>query len=549
MLSGCGGSDDPAAQNGGNAGSGGTVDGGGSGGDVGTGGTGLSPGGGQAGSENTGGTSSPGGAAGEGGEGGDGDPEIMGVYVDCEDGDDAGSGSRSSPLKTLAHATQGRASGDTIWILDGVCDGTTQVEFNTMDASIVVPDGVSLRAETPGAVTFNGTYISAGIELEGSSTVSGIHFEQFHGAISAASGTIAIEGTSFVDVTQHAPIRVSGTADATISPGELDSYIGPNQHLLAAVEGQAKLTVSGGALVGDGQGSNTLALFDAAGESQLVLDGVTVQSRMETTLWAGDTADVTMDGCTVLDSGNAVVLAGSAHLALLDSNIEGTVGSGIQFVAGTPELEMIGSSIVDSTAAALLIPDQGGYPLIYMQASTLSGNDGGIDAWLGTTIEIVDSQIVDNDADTAARGINFTLNQVNHLKMRGTTVSGHPLTGIEMVANVGSTLDLGRGDDLGGNTIAGNNTRALSNHGNLMLLIQGGTTVYAAGNTWDPGVQGAASLGSVDPPPGQFAVTSNNVHELSGLNLGQNFYMYGSVDDYSTLRLAEDACVPTNTCP
>lgn len=73
-------------------------------------------------------------------------------------------------------------------------------------------------------------------------------------------------------------------------------------------------------------------------------------------------------------------------------------------------------------------------------------------------------------------------------------------------------------------------------------------SVHAAGNTWTPGVQGAAAAGSTNPLPGQYAVTTGNFRDLTGAQAGENFTTIGAQAAGSKIRVAENAYIPAGTC-
>ncbi len=506
--------------------------------------------GGASGSDSVGGTPAAAGAQSEGGQGGSAGGEVIGAWVDCDSGSDDGTGSEQDPFATLAKAASMVQSGETIVVVDGLCDETTQTEFNTANGKVSLPDGVTLRALSPGGVTFHGVdgYRSAGIEFLGSGAISGVHFEQFGIAITASSGMLTVSDVTFNDVYQGHPFELSGTADVVLTPGEVENYIGANQHTFALLEGQSKLSVNGGALIGaTSSGISGEALFTALDDAQLIFDLVTIEDCTQNVVSVTGNAAATLDKVSIAGSTRPVVISGNAFVSLTHANISDATTAAVSFQSGNPELEMITTTIDGCAGWALYCAIfSNAYPTIAIDDSTISNNGGGIFSNYGATIDITNSQIIDNDL-TGSAGVDLNDTQVNRLKLRGTTISGHQLAGIKAVGVAGSIFDFGRGDSLGGNTFSGNDTSD-AGQANMVVSVAADTTVYAAGNTWEPGIQDAAPGNSVDPLPGQYAV-DGNVWDAIGAATGQNYLIGGPNAATTTLRLAELACVVTNDCP
>jgi hypothetical protein len=501
-------------------------------------------------------------AGGAGGAGPEPEPDVIGAYVDCEAGDDEGEGTLESPLKTLALAVSVAPAGTSIVVLAGLCDETTQVPFNTTNGRVTLPDQVSLRAQVPGTVTFHGVdgYRSAGIELAGSGKISGIHFERFGIAISASSGTVELRDLTFNDVYQGSPLDLSGTAQVTLSPGAVTNYVGDNQRTFAELTGQAKLTVNGGSIEGAlDSGISGAAMFSVTEQSELVLDGVTLDGNAHSGVRVVDSAKLLVQNGSVIRSTASVaccnqasvIVAGTATFELVDSVIEDSPSTGVQLLTGTPTVVARHASITGSAYTAIraeVYSDS--YPSITLEDVELSGNGSGIFSNYGATIDILDSVISDNNRGGCGAGLLLNATQVNSVKLRGTTISAHCSSGASIVGGAGSTFDLGRGNDPGLNVFVGNNPTNTAGQAQIAVNVPAGTMVYAAGNTWTPGVQGAAAAGSVTPPPGQYAVSPGLVMDVVGsVPTGGNFVILGAGANNTTLRVAESACVPTNTCP
>jgi hypothetical protein len=123
--------------------------------------------------------------------------------------------------------------------------------------------------------------------------------------------------------------------------------------------------------------------------------------------------------------------------------------------------------------------------------------------------------------------------QVNQVVLRRTKIQGCA-SGLLLGGAVGSTFDLGRGNSPGLNTFTGASVT------NLRLELAANGTAYAVGNTWDPGIQGAAAVGSVSPKPGEYAIPDGKtVLDIVGAQTGTNYTIAGPNAATTTLRLAE----------
>jgi hypothetical protein len=419
-----------------------------------------------------------------------------------------------------------------------------------------------LRAAVPGTVTFHGVdgYRSAGIELAGSGKISGIHFERFGIAISASSGTVELSDLTFNDVYQGSPLVLSGTAQVTLSPGAVTNYVGDNQRTFAQLTGQAKLIVNGGSIEGAlDSGISGAAMFSVTEQSELVLDGVTLEDNAHTGARVVGSAKLVVQNGSVIRSTASVaccnqasiIVGGTATFELLDSVIEGSPATGVQLVTGTPKVVARRASINDSAYTAISAEVYSdAYPNITLEDVELIGNSAGIFSNYDATIDIRDSVISDNNRSGCGTGLSLNPAQANVIKLRGTTIRNHCNSGASLEGGAGSMFDLGRGNDPGLNVFIGNNPTNTLSQAQISVTVPAATIVYAAGNTWMAGAQGAAASDSVAPPPGQYAVVSGNVHDVTGaVPTGVNYVIRGAGAATTTLRLAEAACVPTNTCP
>ncbi|MBM4364539.1 MAG: right-handed parallel beta-helix repeat-containing protein, partial [Deltaproteobacteria bacterium] len=496
------------------------------------------------------------------------DAGILGTFVNCGTGSDttdAGSGGlESSPWKTIGHAVSMAAPGQTIWVQDGTCDDTTEPTFAGVNVRLDVPDGVSIRAVNPGQVTFRGSpsgFRAASLRFLGSGTVEGIHFERFGRGIEASSGTLTLRGVSFDDVYQGRPLELSGTVVATVEPGSLTNYIGTNQRGFARVEGSARLTVNGGTISGaldSGISGDTVFVVDE--QAELVLDAFTLTASTLSGIQVRGSAKATVRGGSLLEGAGSsaccnqsgVNVSGSATFELLASRIDGSRGPGILCSgAGAPTILLRDAEVTGGTGHGIegrIYSDC--RPTLTLERSKITGNRSGIYLNYGGDLTITDSFIDDNGSTTTQCGSGIHYNDASRaqsLVMRRTSVQRNCQHGVLLDGAATSVFDLGRGDDPGVNTLSGNHVGGA--YANLYVEANETLTVHAAGNTWEPGVQGAAASGSTSPLPGQYDLVSANTRDVTGAQSGVNHIIAGANAATSTLRLAEAACVPAGTCP
>jgi hypothetical protein len=353
---------------------------------------------------------------------------------------------------------------------------------------------------------------------------------------------------TFNDVYQGRPINLSGTAEAVVSTGGVDNYLGADQHTFALLEDQSKLTVNGGGLIGaTSSGVSGEAMIAVLDEADLKLEVVNIEDSTQAVLAVRNSASALIDGCTITNSKSPIVIGNTGYVMLLNSEIVDATTAAVSFDSGTPEIEIQDSAIVGSAGPALnsaIYSD--GLPTITMEESTLEDNASAIYSNYSATITLDNCDLLNNGA-ASGWAIDLNETQVHHLYLRGTIVTGHPSGGIQAVGAAGSTFDFGRGNSLGNNTFTGNDTND-SGQANMVIQVAANVTVYAAGNTWEPDVQDAAPLGSVNPLPGQYA-PDGETWDVIGAASGQNFIISGADAATTTLRLAELPCVPTSSCP
>jgi hypothetical protein len=361
---------------------------------------------------------------------------------------------------------------------------------------------------------------------------------------------VNVTGVVFEDIYQGSPIELSGTAQATLSPGGLTNYIGSDQRTFAQLSGTARLTVLGGAIRGaKDSGISGVGMFMVREQSELVLDGVTLENNQHSGVVVDGSARAIVRNNSVIRNTASVAccnqsslrVGGTGRLELLDSTITAAPTSPIVLTAGTPNLLLRNATLTNNVGYAIMgAIYSDALPTIRIENSRLNDNHGGVYSNYATTLNISGSEINRNGSPSisCSQGISLNPAVVNNLTLRNTQVVGNCSAGIIVGGAAGSAFDLGRGNSPGGNTFTGNS--ATDNLGNLRVQLGAAGTVYASGNTWEPGVQSAASAGSTDPLPGRYKVTAGTALNVTGAQAGRNYAIIGSLAASTTLRLAEN---------
>jgi hypothetical protein len=444
-------------------------------------------------------------------------------------GDDANPGTRAAPFLTLGKAASVAQAGEVIVALDGLYDSTTQPAFTLYNAQGVrVPDGVSLIAENPGFVTFQGRS-GMGIDFLGSGAISGIRLDGFSIAVRFTRGLGAIVGVDFAGCGiggggGQSCVEVHGDAGVTMEPAFRTDYFFAPGYALAGTYGQGQLVVRGGrlTLARDTGVSGNSALratessrllvedftlsssttpigFAATGGAKLDLVRVHVAdggpSRWGVAAYHGST--VTLQDCTVEGYGVSVCVppnTGSTSRVIIRGSTLAPLGSGVYSGYGTsPRVELYDSRIVDAGQYGISL--DGDYP-----ASTL----------LVHRSEIAGSFLQGIQLSNGATPYRFEL--------RGSRVHRSGQTGVYLGGSAAAVFDLGTASDAGFNVLRDNAVTGYAGTANLRFLGPGTQVVPAVGNEWQPNVQGADGMG-------RFTSTDGGPFELVGPRSGGNVWI------------------------
>jgi hypothetical protein len=343
-------------------------------------------------------------------------------FVDPVSGNDSNDGSEAAPYKRITKAVTTVQSGSTIFLADGTYDLTNEgCPTGCITVAAVVPDGVTVRAKNPRKAVLDRISLTAN---NASVTVVDLVLTGVYGGIvggsTVAGKTIAISGTQF---TNRASIQIVGMMSATISAGSTLTEpialarVGP----FAAVSNSARLTVQGGVLDGSDAGVPSFGggFMTAAGNAQIVLDGVTLKNWKAGGIFAGSNAttnapSVTLQGGTVLDTvgapGNcaataAVIVSGTSTLILDHAQILNSPSAGICVRSGSDLAVTLTSSKLEGNFQGLATePGSANAALTFTTSQVVSNTHQGVLWTGGGTIATVSSDFDGNETGIELRG-------------------------------------------------------------------------------------------------------------------------------------------------
>ncbi|MET0795242.1 MAG: right-handed parallel beta-helix repeat-containing protein, partial [Polyangiaceae bacterium] len=502
-------------------------------------------------------------SAGEGGESGQLDGPTL--YVDPITGDDTQPGTREEPLRTIAHAASLARSGSEIILLDGTYDKSTQPQFESplfsacgVDSGVVIPSGVTLRADHSGAARlsiagYHGLCASSG-------RIEGLRLERLAPGphvLECDHGELAIHETSFENVGFVAEpgsmpedpeyptgLLLSGSAHVALTPGNLPEYLLGTSTRFANVRDQATLTITGGSLTVSEDPHLTTNYAEIAlrvsGSASLTLHALQLtRSAGSSTLdgsgmFLTNSVQVRLDqGTTVTGFGEGIVGTGGDYQVSLD---------GVQFTDnGTALLAFSPGDVrrkrLDISSSIFTRHARGVYA--YAVDADLTIRDSVFTEQSSAAIEFAASGTATLDGVTATHnGYGLVLAAWNaqldfQINVRNSQFSSNAGDGVWASTNGKGLVDLGSVAAPGNNTFQGNgwsmpDTANLQFGSSLPLPVG---TVLAVGNTWDANVQGA-------DPAGRYSVVGAGA-QLEVLDgAGPNYRLITSND--GILRLAEN---------
>ncbi|HEY5959039.1 MAG TPA: right-handed parallel beta-helix repeat-containing protein [Polyangiaceae bacterium] len=446
-------------------------------------------------------------------------------YVDSQNGSDLAPGTQSQPLKSLSCAAQAARAGDSVKLMDGTWDGTTDPALNNTSnvtcgtgAGVSFASNVSLRAVNPGAVRIN-SKASHGICMSGGA-IEGVRFGCFPSfpIVETRAGTLTIVGSSFKEC-DGAALDVSGTADVTVRPGNLTDYSEqPNAYFATASE-ESHLTIDGGSLTTSAHGilakddatvtahgvtlSGTAAVYAAValslggGAPTVRLDGGSKIEHTVIGVWSADFhGKLALDDVTISNGTDAVQLRQSANIAspgavtLNQLRVIDQTGLGL-VLDGNMDLSVTNSSFTRNLSQAIMLDGSG-------------------------TARFESVVIMDCLAGLTVTG--DSLGDGRTVKAHGLQVTGSKAYGVSVTSTSSAdTFDFGTAGDPGNSVFRNNNQNNDPEYANFVFNVP--STIYAVGNTWDASVQGADVNGKYSVSVGALEVSSGtgpNVYVNSG---------------------------------
>lgn len=472
--------------------------------------------GGTGGSAPTAGTAS----AGEGGAGGDGNVvPFNGLYIG-PDGDDAAAGTVDAPFATLSHAASVAQAGDTIVFLDG--------DYTVPPGAVTIPDGVDLMAQNAGLAILSGT--GPLLNLQGDTRITGLDFENFSTPIqfvgaAEASGTVTIEDTRF-DSCSLSCLALSGAAKAVVI-GEGDASLANGGGAFAILTETSSLSITEGML----QNFQAGGIIRADDESTVSLTDIYVENGTGAVLILRDKATGIVDGANIAILSAAMFqLYNQTELTVRGSDVSAKAGApkGNCFLAeGTNKLTIESSKVHGCGTGIKRLPDD-----LHVIDTEFYDLEFGAEATAGTSSKEGNVLIEGCDFhDISYSALRFgSLDVKVNAKIRDTVID------VSTIANWGalildgtnaSQIDLGTLAEPGGNTFVQRGTTA--QHTAVQIALTA-VTVYAVGNTWTPGLQGADENG-------RYAVVSGKVLDDATSASGRNYIKPSTT---TTIRLAQN---------
>ena len=419
-------------------------------------------------------------------------------FVDPAAGLDTNDCSQPAPCKTIAKAMSGAPGGSTVYLANGVYAPATQGNAAT------IPDGVGLKASNPGGASVVDGLV---LTVAGSSAINGVAFDTTNincGRVTASSTTgtptLALIGV-LLDCTDV--LDISGSVSATLTPGTLinGQYTGATAFgtgTLVNVGGTAQLTIQGGIFDGNGQAANS-AMLSVGGGASLTLSHVTVRNRKSTGIAVIGAATLVLNNQSLIDSvgqasncvdASSVVIHGTGAVTLDHSTISNGASSAICVGSGTAAstVHIVQSTISKMANGLTAEIGNGSTAIVTMSGASFTNNARGIfwNGLAGTSFDISGSAFTGN----TLTGIDFE--GFGSLKLRNSTISSNSGQGVWLITN--PSADLGTAADPGGNTLTGNTSTS------VQMNFTNVGNVQAAGNTWNPNVQGADAAGHYATP-------------------------------------------------
>jgi hypothetical protein len=464
------------------------------------------------------------------------------VYVDPANGVDTNDGTQAHPFKTIAKAAQGLVDGETIYLLAGTYDSTTQsvtsVTFNT--ATFVQGIGSVTLKGTGGSSNWC-TFTTGGGLHDVAVTASGQAVVAQGGA--SRNATFSMSGVTFDNVAYPATFNggVVATVDETSAGAFVTNVASNASGFMFILQDSANVTWKGGTIANS---TGNVGGFTLSGGATLSVDGLayssvsgyaysaggggatlsvknsTIQSTGIHDLhqWYGagtimviaqdaQPVSVSLDNTVITGSPCSVITlrstttASNATITLNGSQLNGNAGGGISTDENnTPQTGFASTTSFVVNATNTTFKNN--------TAATYDAVNGGSFA-TGAAIRVPHGSItvtggeISGNADSAVMLRDSA--STNAITVRGVKLASNAGSTISLAGVAGSTLDLGTASSAGGSTFCG--IPSGGSAVNLSAPIAG----TAIGNTWMAGVQGADGSG-------QYTASTTIPAGSSGLN-------------------------------
>jgi Protein of unknown function (DUF1565) len=425
-------------------------------------------------------------------------------------GSDTFPGTAAQPLRTLAEGLSRANSGDTVKLGTGIYHEAWDDEFG--NHGLIVPKGVTIQGvadPAAGRTVLSGGGAHVGLRLLDTAKVNDVLLSDFDDGLQANRGTPTLRGVDFSASTLQlgGRVQMSVTADqpdplATERGGAFTSLDGPAIRLSRG----ADITIDGAAISGGNTPTCDLRKvgIDATASHQVNTSHLQMKNLPGGALRARSSSQVEIRTTTITDAfpvgcapAPAVSVTESVAGTISDSHVSGDGTTGTTGIAVNDKFGLsIQGSTVDGWTTGVKAGAIGGH--VKVIRSQLRENSIGLSAAPSTAVDVSNSRIENN----------LTGIEAGALLMRVSRVTGNLGTGVLLDGPVG---DLGTIADPGANVFQGNGA-----NGSVRLASNNPSgRIDAAGNTWEPGVQGADGAGHY--------LTHPFVTGLSPLGAGRNF--------------------------
>ncbi len=393
------------------------------------------------------------------------------IFVNPLTGSDAGTGTQSSPLKTIHKAFSLFRSGKKIELQAGTYSVANGQVFPDS-----LPSGVVMESVSAGQAVLLGTPGDIAFYASGTDTLKYLELQGFNTCIKAGAGSHVLLGVTLTSI--YKTFDLYGAAEGTWESGTGTAAI------IGSGKDFSRITVKNCLL----SGTTTYSIIQLSNAARASITGTTIKDAPTTVLEMLDasvaeinTSTFTNTGLHGAGSSTAISLRGTAKVTIVGSTISQTYGQAISMESPTASLTLK-RVYFDRNGASI----NGASLYLYGSASidsttiTNSGERGIVLSQGNFTIR---NSLISGASD---RGI--IVNGGVSLVLRNTNVS-YTGTAVHLVAST-SLADIGTASDPGGNTFQ-NNTK----YGLQSDVTGTGPAVQAVGNTWTPNVQGAAANG------------------------------------------------------